>query len=159
MFDSGCTSAVLLSRVSESVNIITRTHLCQLSTFDEDKCEEREFASFELLSMDRSVKVKVRNALVGDLLTTEKEYPPRNNDITPFKYLSGVVFNELPSNLVGIVLGAPYAWMWMTGETKFHSPTLPLACKSKLGWILVGPCLRGGVEESPMPVKVGAMNT
>ena len=57
MFDSGCTSAVLLSRISDSVNIVTRTHLCQLSTFDEDKCEEREFASFEVMSMDRSVKV------------------------------------------------------------------------------------------------------
>ena len=111
MFDSGCTSAVVLSNVSESVHITTKSHLCQLSTFDEDKCEEREFATFEVLSMDRSVKVKVKDALVGDLLTTEKEHPPRNCDIVSHKYLEGVVFDELPNDLVGIVLGAPYAWM------------------------------------------------
>ena len=60
MYDSGCTSAVLLSSVSESVNIVTNTHLCHLSTFDEDKCEKREFASFELLSRDRSVDLILR---------------------------------------------------------------------------------------------------
>ena len=67
-----------------------------------------------------------------------------------YKYLEGVVFDELPDDLVGIVLGAPYAWMWMTGEIKFHSPTLPLASKSKMGWILVGPGMKDRVEEPPM---------
>ena len=85
MFDSGCSSAVLLFRVSESIHIVTVPHYCRLNTFDEDKYGIRDFASFEVLSMDRSVRFRVKNALVGDLLTTENERPPTNQDILPFK--------------------------------------------------------------------------
>ena len=156
MYDSGCTSAILLTSISEDLHIHTSPRHCRLSTFDKNRVEVREFASFEVMSTDRSTRFTVKDALVGEVLTTEDDNPPRNNDVTPYRYLDGVVFDELESDLVGIILGAPFAWLWMEGDTKFHSPELPLAKKSRLGWLLIGPSLAG--KDSMKSVDIGAID-
>ena len=156
MFDSGCTSAILLTRVAENLKIPTISRHCRLSTFDKNKVEMRDFASFEVLSINRSTRFTVKDALVGEVLTTEDDRPPRNDDVIPYRYLNGVLFDELEQDLVGVILGAPFAWLWMEGDTKFHSPELPLARKSKLGWVLIGPSLVG--EEQVKSVGVGAID-
>ena len=139
LFDTGCSSAAILTVAAESVKLDFQTYLCKLSTFDNDKCSLRDFASFEILSLDRSVRFSVKDALVGESLTVESERAPTNFEIAPYDYLDGVRFNELDDPTVGVILGAPYSWLWATGETRFHSPDYPLAKQSSLGWFLIGP--------------------
>ena len=102
LFDSGCSSAAILSVASESVGIKPISHKCKLSTFDSDQHVVRDFASFEILSLDRSVRVSVQEALVGDSLTVSNDKPPTNEEITAYKYLDGVVFDKLPDTTIGI---------------------------------------------------------
>ena len=141
LYDSGCSSAAILSVAAESVGAVSVPHRCKLATFDNDQCVVRDFTSFEIMSLDRTVCVSVPEALVGDSLTVSGDRPPTNGEITPFKYLQGVVFDELPDATIGVILGAPYAHLWMDGETRFHSSDYPLAKRSKLGWVLIGPSL------------------
>ena len=157
LYDSGCSSAAILTVAAMSVQITPTSRYCKLSTFDNDECAFRDFASFEIVSLDGAVRVKVADALVGDSLTVQGDRPPTNAEIMPFEYLSGVMFDELEDETIGVILGAPYAWLWMEGETRFHSPEYPLAKHSKLGWVLIGPGLDRSSElsESQARLAVG----
>ena len=154
LFDSGCSSAAILSVAAKSVEVVPVSHRCKLATFDSDQTVVRDFASFEVMSLDRTVCVSVPEALVGDSLTVSGDRPPTNEEITPFDYLRGVVFDELADTTIGIILGAPYAHLWMDGETRFHSLKYPLAKRTKLGWVLIGPTL--DAKEGGKDVSVAA---
>ena len=152
LFDSGCSSAAILTVAVDAVNIVPVPHYCCLSVFDENQVGVRDFASFEIMSLDKSFCIPVREALVGDSLTTDNDQPLTNREIIPFNYLDGVVFDELEDPTIAVILGVPYAWLWLDGETKFHSPSLPLARKTQLGWVLIGPAL-GAVDQSAVVVE------
>ena len=55
LFDSGCSSAAILSVAAKSVDIVPVSHKCKLATFDSDQTVVRDFASFEIMSLDRTV--------------------------------------------------------------------------------------------------------
>ena len=81
MYDSGCTSVAVLSEAIYSVGAPVFSQPCRLSTFGSDTCEMREFADFEILSLDRSLVLPIKGALVGDVLTTERDRPPKNSKL------------------------------------------------------------------------------
>ena len=80
MLDSAATSSAVLLETIDSVNGMIYEKTCKLSTFDKCESSQRDFASFEILPLDRSFSLEVDNALVGNILTTEKDKPPRNQD-------------------------------------------------------------------------------
>ena len=49
LFDSGCSSAAILSVAAKSVEIVPVSHKCKLATFDSDQTVVRDFASFEIV--------------------------------------------------------------------------------------------------------------
>ena len=107
MFDSGCSSVAALTEAMDSINVQCYSLPCKLSTFDKNDCGIRDFADFQILSLDRKICVNIKGALIGDVLTAESDRPPRNEDVIPYKYLDGVIFEELSDPTIGVILGAP----------------------------------------------------
>ena len=149
MYDSGCTSVAVLSEAIYSVGAPVFGQPCRLSTFGSDTCEMREFADFEILSLDRSLVLPIKGALVGDVLTTERDRPPKNSDLVGHSYLEGVHFEELEDPTIGVILGSHFSWLWSLGETRFEQPHKPIAVHSRLGWVLIGP--RFGEDKDSVP--------
>ena len=152
MYDSGCTSVAVLEKAIHSVGAPVFSQPCRLSTFGSDTCEMRDFADFEILSMDRQLVLPIKEALVGDVLTTERDRPPRNSDLVGHPYLEGVFFNELEDPTIGVILGSQFSWLWSLGETRFSNPLKPIAVHSRLGWVLIGPRFGEG-EATPDPPR------
>ena len=158
MYDSGCTSVAVLSEAIYSVGAPVFSQPCRLSTFGKDTCEIREFADFEILSMDRQLILPIKGALVGDTLTTERDQPPKNSDLIGHPYLNGVSFDELEDPTIGIILGTPFSWLWSLGETRFENVNKPIAVCSRLGWVLIGPRFGEGEVSSPGALDIALIN-
>ena len=141
MLDCAATSSAVLSDILDSINGIILERSCKLSTFD--KCENsmRNFADFKIQPLDRSFTLDVGNALVGDILTTERDKAPRNLDIKDLSYMKDVSFDELDDPTIGVILDACFAWTWTGLGQRFGSREQPIALRTKFGWTLVGPAL------------------
>ena len=78
-------------------------------------------------SLDTSCRVGVADALVGEILTTEREKPPSHEDIEKHPFMEGVVsFEELDDNHIGVILSAKYPFSYTT----FY----PARFKILIGW-------------------------
>ena len=72
----------------------------------------RDFTDFTVKTLDRTFEKNVQKALVGQILTTENDRPPRNSDISHLDYMSDVHFVELDDPTIGVILDASFARTW-----------------------------------------------
>ena len=86
MLDCAATSSAVLLETIDSINGKIFERPCKLSTFDKCESSSRDFANFKILPLDRSFTLEVENALVGTILTTERDRPPRNSQIVNIPY-------------------------------------------------------------------------
>ena len=68
---------------------------CSLSRFGGVEDGPRSFVNFTIESLDGATRIEVKNALVGNILTTERDKPPSNDEIADLDYMNGVNFDEL----------------------------------------------------------------
>ena len=97
MLDSAATSSAALLDTIDSINGHIFELPCKLSTFDSCESSSRDFANFEILPLDRSFSLDVKNALVGRILTTERDKVPKNDEIEHLPYINDVYFRGAPS--------------------------------------------------------------
>lgn len=139
MLDCAATSSAILLEIVDSVKGEIFELPCKLSTFDSCQDSTREFCNFEVMPLDRSFTLDVQNGLVGTILTTEQDQPPRNLEIAQHSYLSDVHFDELDDPTIGLILDAKWAYTWLGGEIRSNSPTDVIGLHTKFGWTLIGP--------------------
>ena len=137
MLDCAATSSAVLSDILDSINGIIFERSCKLSTFD--KCENsmRNFADFKIQPLDRSFTLDVGNALVGDILTTERDKAPRNLDIKDLSYMKDVSFDELDDPTIGVILDARFAWTWTGLGQRFVFKRAAHSSENKI-WLDIG---------------------
>ena len=81
--------------------------------------------------------------MVGDVLTTGFDRPPKVEDLENLPHLEGIVgFDELEHENVELILGADMAFAYTTGHFEFGASDEPLGWKTKFGWTLLGPSKR-----------------
>ena len=139
MIDSAATSSAILLETADLIGAEIFQLPCKLSTFDSTIETERDFTNFTIKPLDRSFELDIQNALVGQILTTERDRPPRNSDIAHLDYMSDVHFMELDDPTIGIILDASYAWTWIGGEIRHGSREDLISVLTKFGWSLIGP--------------------
>jgi hypothetical protein len=110
MIDTGanCTGIVpeLVRRLDMEVELKMKT----VTVLDRKTTAERELVSFEIVSLDEDVYIKVKDALVSEILTTANDKPPTNGEVEGLDYMEGIVsFQELDDEFIGVILPVQYA--------------------------------------------------
>ena len=131
MIDTAATSSAILLETLDAIGAPISQKSCKLSTFDQCTEAQRDFADFKVSPLDKSFEIEVNDALVGQILTTERDIPPSNSTIATLDYMDDVRFQELSDLTIGIILDASFAWTWVGGETRFRT-------KNEFGWTTMG---------------------
>ena len=139
MIDSAATSSAILLETADLIGADIFQLPCKLSTFDSTIETERDFTNFKIKPLDKSFELDIQNALVGQILTTEKDKAPRNSDIAHLDYMNDVHFVELDDPTIGVILDASFAWTWIGGEIRHGPRDSLLSVLTKFGWSLIGP--------------------
>ena len=145
MIDSAANTSAIKLDLLDLINGHISQKNCKLATFGKNVRSQRDFTEFEIMPIDESFTLDVKNALVGNILTTERDRPPSNNDIRDLTYMKDVSFVELDDPTVAVILDAKFAWTWVGGETRLDAIDSPIAVKTRFGWTLIGPQL----DDSP----------
>ena len=83
--------SILRGRIAEKLGLKTRTKPTKVTTFDSQVHSDRKFTDLTIESMDGTCSIDVRDVLVGDILTTEEDRLPTNEDITKYDYMKDQV--------------------------------------------------------------------
>ena len=81
MYDTAATGPAALLEVADSLGLEINSEPTNLGRFNSYQKEYCDYASFQIKSLDGSLILDVKDALIGTLLTTERDKPPRNTDI------------------------------------------------------------------------------
>ena len=158
MLDSAATSSAILLETVDRINAEIFQLPCRLSTFDSSTETQRDFTSFKVKPLDRSFELDVQNALVGQILTTERDKPPMNSDIAHLDYMSDVQLTELDDPTIGVILDASFAWTWIGGKVRHGPLDGIIGLQTKFGWSLIGPS-PGQVDDDTQEVDVCVLDT
>ena len=159
MLDSAATTSAILFNIADSIGAEIYQTPCVLSTFNSREESLRDFTNFTVQPIDGTFDIDVENALVGSILTTERDRPPKNHDISHLSYLKDVRFHELDDPTVGIILGARFAWTWIGGEIRVNSRHDPVCLLTKFGWTILGPQLEKHDNEPVFEAEVCLLDT
>ena len=138
LIDSGASISAIRLDAADFVGAKVTQKESKLVTFGKNETAQRDFASFEIEPIDKTFCIKIKDALVGDILTTEKEKPPKNEVVGNYPFMAGVNFVELEDPTVSVILDVRHAWTWAGGDTKSGSRDEPIALKTRWGWTLLG---------------------
>ena len=141
LLDNGATGSAISSLLVQRLNMNVRQETMTVATYNYKGTALRQLVDFSIEPVDRSFSLDMKNTLVGEILTTESEQPPSQEDIENNPMFEGIVyFHELDDAHVGVVISARHAWTWETGERLTSGPNKPIAINTAFGWALIGPC-------------------
>ena len=138
MFDTAATGAAGLDEIAYALGLELSSEPTQLATFNSYQREVHDFASFKIRSLDGATELDVKEAIIGTLLTTERDVPPKNSDISHLDYMHDVHFDELESAKIGIILDVSFAWAFSPLEQRTGAESQPVAWLTAFGWTLLG---------------------
>ena len=148
LLDTGANCSAISKPLIEKINAPVKNLKINLGTFDRNVTQKREVANFEVWDLNESFKINIENALVGNLLSTEREVPPNIADLKKYDHLKNKVFNDLEDKSVGLLLDAKHAWTFMTGQASIGESNEPIAIETKFGTALIGPQINSKNEEN-----------
>ena len=140
---------------------LAKTVLAFQPLFNQNSTQKREVASFEVSDLNKSIKINIKNALVGNLLSTEGERPTNAKDLAKFNHLKDKMFNDLEDKTVGLLLDAKHAWTFMTGQASIGRSDEPIGLETAFGPALIGPSIgldQGQPEGIDAQEDVGAID-
>ena len=138
MYDTAATAPAGLLEVADAIGAEITSESCNLAKFNSYNREVCDFASFKISSLDGTTVLDVKDAIIGTLLTTERDRPPKNSDIEHLDYMCDVHFDELHDAKIGIILDASFSWAFGPFERRGESESMPVAWLTSFGWTLIG---------------------
>ena len=138
MYDTAATGPAALLEVADALGLEINSEPTNLGRFNSYQKEYCDYASFQIKSLDGSLILDVKEALIGTLLTTERDKPPRNKDISHLSHMTDVVFEELPDARIAIILDVSFAWAFGPFEQRGGADAQPLAWLTSFGWTILG---------------------
>ena len=138
MLDTGATRTIILEDIVNKLGLKVRKMNTKIIAFELIHQGDRKLTDLHIQNLDADGKFKIENAIVGQIITTEEDTPPKNSEIQNQDYLRGVAFSELPSDEIGIILFAEYSHSWIGGEIRRGPMNKPIAFNTLWGWTLIG---------------------
>ena len=137
MIDSGADRDVISTSVIRSLLIPTKTVQMTVITVGSHVVEDRFIASFTMQSVDEEYIVDINDALVGDLLTSERDIPPFLRDLSDQPHIKGTKFPEAEGGVM-MIIGAAHADAAVAQEIR-RGPSGSLTCfRCLFGWTVCG---------------------
>ena len=140
LLDSGSDMDVISEGLVERLQIKPTWTELTLVTLDNRESMKRAFVGVSVESIDREYVADVRNALVGNLLTSEADLPPSKRDISKYSHLSDIIFEDYDAK-VEMIVGAAHvdAWVFPSAEhCRKGTQDQPRGLFTKFGWTMVG---------------------
>ena len=107
--------------------------------------EIRELKAFTMQSVDEEYVVDVNDALVGDLLTSERDIPPFLRDLSDQPHIEGIKFPEAEGGVM-MIIGAAHADAAVAQEIR-RGPSGSLTCfRCLFGWTVCGKTGKRGLS-------------
>ena len=138
MYDTAATAPAGLLEVADAIGAELTSEPCNLAKFNSYHREVCDFASFKISSLDGTTVLDVKDAIIGTILTTERDSPPKNSDIEHLDYMCDVHFDELHDAKIGIILDASFSWAFGPFERRGKCESMPVAWLTSFGWTLIG---------------------
>jgi hypothetical protein len=140
MIDSGANCTGIVPELVRRLNMEVESKIKTVTFLDRKTTAERELVSFEIVSLDENVCIKVKDALVSEVLTTANDKPSTNKEVEGLDYMEEIVsFQELDDVLIGVILPVQYARTWLGGKIVQGDLDQTIALKTEFGWTLLGP--------------------
>ena len=138
LLDSGATCSAISSDLAQEIEAKVNQIPLTLRTFGAKSTTYRKVTSFTVHNLFETLTMKVKNALVSDLLGTDRDKPPNNEITERYPHLKDVHFTKLRNPAVRLILDAKHAHSWLPKDVRIGRTTQPVAVLSKLGWYLIG---------------------
>jgi hypothetical protein len=91
MIDSGANCTGIVPELVRKLDMEVELKMKTVSVLDRKAIAERELVSYEIASLDGGVCIKLKDALVSDILTTANDKPPTNKEVEGLDYMKGIV--------------------------------------------------------------------
>ena len=138
MLDGGATNPVIREEVVEALGMKSEEKESTLVTVGVTAQGVRRFSQLEVANLGGDVVLNVKEALIMDILTTEYDKPPTNEEVKGEAYLEGVTFDELEDKSVNMILPMEFGWCWLGGKVRRSMIDKPIALNTEFGWALAG---------------------
>ena len=112
LLDDGADTTIVSNKLAEELTLTCRPKMATLHTVEGSSYKERDMVDFSVSNLDSDLRVEVREALVSDSLTTKGDIPPKNAEIAHLSYMKGVVFRELETEDIDLILSVEYSYYW-----------------------------------------------
>ena len=138
LFDSGASCSAVSSNLVNKIAAPISSLNIHLGTFDNQSVADREVASFVITDLNETIEINVNNALIGSILSTESESPPRKNQLKDYPHLADLPISELEHDSIDIILDAKYAHLFLSGEVRRSDNCNTLGIFGSFGWSIIG---------------------
>ena len=118
----------------------------KLSTVSDKSTQSRPVTNFSVSNLTETYSLDVEKALISNLLSTENEIPPQNEDLQNFDHLKIFEVNELENKSIGVLLDAKYAHSFCTQTPIIGNSDEPIGLITKFGLALIGPKFQPSVN-------------
>ena len=103
MLDGGAANSVVSKSLAKSLNLETKERDSTLIVVGGSSREKRQFGDVAIANLEGNLVINVKEAVVMDILTTEEDKPPSNDEIKDVDYLEDVSFDELEEKTVALL--------------------------------------------------------
>ena len=138
LLDTGASVSAVNEEIVSKINAPLRTVAVELGTFNNRTTSLWDVASFRVENLNENFSIDVNNALVGKMLSTEREQPPKIAELAQIEHLKDIPFNELEDPTVGLLLDAKFAHSFITGDVRKGGPDDLVGLKTSFGWSVIG---------------------
>ena len=111
----------------------------KLSTVSDKSTQKRPVTNFFVSNLTETYSTEIEKALVSNLLSTENENPPQNEDLQKFEHLKSFEVNELENKTIGVLLDAKHAHSFCIHPPIIGNSDEPIGLITKFGLALIGP--------------------
>ena len=143
LIDPGATHATCKTSLAKHLGCKIFTKKVEIITYNYKTCKNTDFTKLSILPIDNSCEINLDKVLVSNILISEHETPPKDEDIAHLDYMNEVHFHKLDSEEVGFIISVQESyWLEMNRVVK-GSATQPIAKLTAFGWTLLGPAWGG----------------
>ena len=136
LVDSGSNTTFIKRSVADELNLTGPDHIFSVNTLGGTTSHDEKCVDFVLVSEDGTESVHVEGAFTIPSLQIQARHDGTTH--TAFKHLADLHFPAVNTE-IDIVIGTDCTQMFWTHDERHGGVKEPIARKTKLGWILLGP--------------------
>ena len=140
LLDGSANRHVISKDICRSLKLNGKAVNMQITTLDKTVEGEREVADVAVKGTN-GYRLTLNNAIFGEIIASKDDRPPC---VEGMEHLTDVEFPTFPNGgeedcVIGVVIGAEHARIWMGGEKHIGAEGLPMGLSTALGSGLIGP--------------------